>query len=164
DAAIGPEIHHHDLAAQVGELQRLRVEPVADPGELGRGLALFGGHGDRARHRLRRRVGFGAEAGDHGAAEAKAGDQSGYSNQAQGHRSLLVSSQADLAVGIELGQPRHDQRVVLQVGQRGEADDHDAEALLQARRDPRHAAHAGGDGLPAIGNGKHRDRGADRVS
>ena len=62
-----------------------------------------------------------------------------------------------------MGQPRHDQRVVLEVGQPGE-DDHDhAEALLQPRRELRQAAHAACDGLATIGNGKHRDGRADCV-
>ena len=35
DAAVGPEIHQHHLAAQVGDMERPGVEPVADADEVG---------------------------------------------------------------------------------------------------------------------------------
>src|SRR5258708_40305310 len=77
--------------------------------------------------------------------------------------SLLRWSEADLAVGVKSGQPRHDQRVVLEVGQSREGDHDDAKSLLQFWGDPREAANTGGDGLAAIGDREHRDRSANGV-
>src|ERR1700731_558971 len=52
----------------------------------------------------------------------------------------VSGSEADMAGGIERCEPRHDQRVVLEIGGEREADHDEAEALLQARRNACDAA------------------------
>ena len=59
DAAIGPEIHQHHLAAEIGDVERRGIEPVADAGEVRR-CTLY--RGDRERSRLVARR-FTADAG-----------------------------------------------------------------------------------------------------
>jgi len=64
---------------------------------------------------------------------------------------------ADLAGRVECGQPGHDLRVVLKLDAIAKASPR-PESLLQFWGDARDAAHAGGDGLPAIGDRQHRKR------
>ena len=44
DARPRPEVHEHDLAAQLGGAERLGVEPLCRPAELGDALALEDAH------------------------------------------------------------------------------------------------------------------------
>src|SRR5262245_18542440 len=75
----------------------------------------------------------------------------------------LLLLEVELAIWIELGKPRSDKRVVLQVRRCREDDDQRAKALLQTMRDTGDAPDTGGNELATIGNGQHGDGGTDGV-
>src|SRR5258708_38976388 len=87
DAAVGPEIHQHHLAAQIRDVERRGIEPVADAGEIGR-CALR--RGDRERNGLAARR-LAADARQGGADQAEGNYGSGCGERAYRHGRLLWS-------------------------------------------------------------------------
>jgi hypothetical protein len=78
DAAIGPEIHQHHFAAQIGQFERRGIEPVAEADEIGRG-GLRRGDIERC---FRRACRITAEGRHCGARDRKHGDGGGCGERA----------------------------------------------------------------------------------
>src|SRR6185436_1626901 len=155
DAPVCPEIDEDDFPAQISNAQWAGVEPVADTDKVW-GDALSLGKGKLSV------VPFLAGITPLRQSQQTSDRQRSRTDFRSNIHGLLLL-QAELAVWIELGKPRGDERVVLQVHCCGEDDDRRAKALLQTMRDAGDAPDAGGDELAAISNGQHGCSGTDGV-
>src|ERR1700694_1469854 len=89
DAAIGPEIHQHHLAAQAGHAERRGIEPVADADEIWRGALRCGDREGGCRFACNNA----AEVGTYRADQTKGNHRSRCSERSYRHRmSPLVAN------------------------------------------------------------------------